>query len=115
MMDSGLRLSGYPELPIFHKGKTRSNCQLGHGGISQPDTWGGNMLTLGSKAKYGNHDCIVVGRTIEAHSRYDLLFPSSRRVELNVPEKDLEPFPGDDQAQRAAGGLKIVEGVKRHS
>ncbi len=22
------------------------------------------MLTLGSKAKYGNHDCIVVGRTI---------------------------------------------------
>ena len=48
------------------------------------------MLTLGSKAKYGNHDCIVVGRTIEAHSRYDLLFPSSRRVELNVPEEDLK-------------------------
>ena len=50
------------------------------------------MLTLGSKAKYGNHDCIVVGRTIEAHSRYDLLFPSSHRVELNVPEEDLEPI-----------------------
>ena len=52
------------------------------------------MLTLGSKAKYGNHDCIVVGRTIEAHSRYDLLFPSSRRVELNVPEKDLDARQG---------------------
>jgi hypothetical protein len=78
------------------------------------------MLTLGSKAKYGNHDCIVVGRTIEAHSRYDLLFPTSRRVELNVLEKDLEPFPTDDdpvarQPQRAASGLKIVEAFKRHS
>ena len=49
------------------------------------------MLTLGSKAKYGDHDCIVVGRTIEAHSRYDVLFPASRRIEQNVPEKDLEP------------------------
>ena len=73
------------------------------------------MLTLGSKAKYGNHDCIVVGRTIEAHSRYDLLFISSRRVELNVPEKDLEPFSTGDQPQRAAGGLKIVEAFKQHS
>lgn len=72
------------------------------------------MLTLGSKAKYGNHDCIVVGRTIEAHSRYDLLFPTSRRVELNVPEEDLEPST-DDQPQRAASGLKIVEGFKQHS
>ena len=76
------------------------------------------MLTLGSKAKYGNHDCIVVGRTIEAHSRYDLLFPASRRVELNVPEKDLEPSSADDQpgpASRSAGGLKIVEPFKQHS
>ena len=73
------------------------------------------MLTLGSKAKYGNHDCIVVGRTIEAHSRYDLLFPSSHRVELNVPEKDLEPLPTDGQSQHAATGLKIVEAFKRHS
>jgi hypothetical protein len=37
------------------------------------------MLTLGSRARYHDHDCIVVGRTIEAHSRYDLLFPASRR------------------------------------
>jgi len=78
------------------------------------------MLTLGSKAKYGNHDCIVVGRTIEAHSRYDLLFPSSRRVELNVPEKDLEPASADaqsslDQSSQGPGGLKIVEPFKQHS
>jgi hypothetical protein len=73
------------------------------------------MLTLGSKAKYGDHDCIVVGRTIEAHSRYDLLFPSSRRVELNVPEKDLVPSSTDDQPQRAASGLKIVDAFKQHS
>ena len=44
------------------------------------------MLTLGSRARYQGHDCIVVGRTIEAHSRYDLLFPASRRIEQNVPE-----------------------------
>ena len=73
------------------------------------------MLTLGSKTKYGDHDCIVVGRTIEAHSRYDLLFPSSRRVELNVPEKDLVPSSTDDQPQRAASGLKIVDAFKQHS
>lgn len=73
------------------------------------------MLTLGSKAKYGNHDCIVVGRTIEAHSRYDLLFPASRRVELNVPEKDLEPASADDRSSRDPAGLKIVEPFKQHS
>jgi hypothetical protein len=73
------------------------------------------MLTLGSKAKYGDHDCIVVGRTIEAHSRYDLLFPASRRVELNVPEKDLEPASADDQSSRSPAGLKIVEPFKQHS
>ena len=77
------------------------------------------MLTLGSKAKYGSHDCIVVGRTIEAHSRYDLLFPSSRRVELNVPEEDLEPSATDgqpdDQPRREAGDLRTVEAFKRHS
>jgi hypothetical protein len=33
---------------------------------------------------------------------------------LNVPEKDLEPST-DDQPQRAASGLKIVEGFKQHS
>ena len=49
------------------------------------------MLKLGSRAGYQGHDCIVVGRTIEAHSRYDLLFLVSRRIEQNVPEKDLEP------------------------
>ena len=70
------------------------------------------MLTLGSKAKYGNHDCIVVGRTIEAHSRYDVLFPASRRVELNVPEKDLKSA-GEESPQPA--GLKIVEPFKQHS
>jgi hypothetical protein len=78
------------------------------------------MLTLGSKAKYGDHDCIVVGRTIEAHSRYDLLFPASRRVELNVPEKDLEPASADDQSSldqssNRPAGLKIVEPFKQHS
>lgn len=78
------------------------------------------MLTLGSKAKYGDHDCIVVGRTIEAHSRYDLLFPASRRVELNVPEKDLEPASADDQSSHdqssyGLAGLKIVEPFKQHS
>jgi len=35
------------------------------------------MLRLGSRARYQGHDCIVVGRTIKAHSRYDLLFPAS--------------------------------------
>lgn len=73
------------------------------------------MLTLGSRARYGNHDCIVVGRTIEAHSRYDVLFPASRRVELNVPEKDLEPASADDQSSRGPAGLKIVEPFKQHS
>jgi hypothetical protein len=48
------------------------------------------MLRLGSRARYQGHDCIVVGRTIEAHSRYDLLFPASRRIEQNVLETDLE-------------------------
>jgi hypothetical protein len=48
------------------------------------------MLTLGSRARYEGHDCIVVGCTIEAHSRYDLLFPASRRIKQNVPETDLE-------------------------
>ena len=48
------------------------------------------MLTLRSRVKYDGHDCIVVGRTIEAHSRYDLLFPASRRIEQNVLENDLE-------------------------
>ena len=74
------------------------------------------MLTLGSKAKYGDHDCIVVGRTIEAHSRYDLLFPASRRVELNVPEKDLEPASADARSSHTGpAGLKIVEPFKQHS
>jgi hypothetical protein len=50
------------------------------------------MLRLGSRVRYDGHDCIVVGRTIEAHSRYDLLFPVSRRIEWNVLETDLEPY-----------------------
>ena len=50
------------------------------------------MLTLGSRVRYGGDDCIVVGRTIEMHSRYDLLFSASGRIEQNVPEKDLEPL-----------------------
>jgi hypothetical protein len=53
------------------------------------------MLKLGSRAQYQGHDCIVVGRTIEAHSRYDLLFPASRRIEQNVPESDLGSCPVD--------------------
>jgi hypothetical protein len=48
------------------------------------------MLTLGSRARYDGHDCIVVSRTIEADCRYDLLFPASRRIEQNVLETDLE-------------------------
>ena len=71
------------------------------------------MLTLGSRVRYGDHDCIVVGRTIETNARYDLLFPASRRIEPNVPGKDLEllaighplqaasePGSGDDLARR---------------
>ena len=57
------------------------------------------MLTLGSRARYHGHDCIVVGRTLEEHSRYDLLFPVSRRIEQNVPEKDLEPCSIDPSLQ----------------
>ncbi len=53
------------------------------------------MLTLGSRVRYGGDDCIVVGRTIEMHSRYDLLFSASGRIEQNVPEKDLEPCSSD--------------------
>ena len=60
------------------------------------------MLTLGSRARYDGHDCIVVGRTIEAHCRYDLLFPASRRIEQNVREKDLEPCSIDRPLQLAA-------------
>jgi hypothetical protein len=60
------------------------------------------MLTLGSRARYDGHDCIVVGRTIEAHSRYDLLFPASRRIEQNVPAKDLEPCSIDPSLQLTA-------------
>jgi hypothetical protein len=64
------------------------------------------MLRLGSRARYQDHDCIVVGRTIEAHPRYDLLFPASRRIEQNVLEKDLEscfiaPLTSADCAIRA--------------
>jgi hypothetical protein len=64
------------------------------------------MLRLGSRARYQGHDCIVVGRTIEAHPRYDLLFPVSRRIEQNVLEKDLEscfiaPLTSADCAIRA--------------
>jgi hypothetical protein len=57
------------------------------------------MLTLRSRVRYDGHDCIVVGRTIEAHSRYDLLFLVSRRIEQNVPEKDLEPCSIDHSLQ----------------
>jgi hypothetical protein len=57
------------------------------------------MLPLGSRARYDNHDCIVVGRTIEAHSRYDLLFPASRRIEQNVLEKDLGSCSVDPSLQ----------------
>ena len=56
-----------------------------------------------SRRTDGVADVYIVGRTIEAHSRYDLLFPSSHRVELNVPEEDLEPI------------FKEGEGFKRHS
>ena len=57
------------------------------------------MLTLGSRVRYDGHDCIVVGRTIEAHSRYDLLFPILRRIKQNVLEKDLEPCSIDPSPQ----------------
>ena len=60
------------------------------------------MLTLGSRARYQGQDCIVVGRTIEAHSRYDLLFPASRRIEQNVHVKDLESCSVDPLLQPTA-------------
>lgn len=65
------------------------------------------MLTLGSRARYHGHDCIVVGRTLEAHSRYDLLFPASRRIEQNVPEKDLEPCSLDPSPQLSGPFLQV--------
>ena len=60
------------------------------------------MLTLGSRVRYGGDDCIVVGRTIEMHSRYDLLFSASGWIEQNVPEKDLEPCSSDHPLQPAS-------------
>ena len=60
------------------------------------------MLTLGSRVRYGGADCIVVGRTREMHSRYDLLFSASGRIEQNVPEKDLEPCSSDHPLQPAS-------------
>jgi hypothetical protein len=60
------------------------------------------MLTLGSRARYDGHDCIVVSRTIEADCRYDLLFPASRRIEQNVLEEDLEPCSIDRSLQLTA-------------
>ncbi len=45
------------------------------------------MLSLGSRVRYRGNDCIVVGRTRETHSRYDLLFPASGRIEQNVLER----------------------------
>jgi hypothetical protein len=65
------------------------------------------MLTLGSRARYHGHDCIVVGRTLEAHSRYDLLFPVSRRIEQNVPEKDLEPCSTEPLLQLTGSSLQM--------
>ena len=57
------------------------------------------MLTLRSRVRYDGHDCIVVGRTFEAHSRYDLLFPVSRRIERNVLERDLASCSTDHLLQ----------------
>jgi hypothetical protein len=71
------------------------------------------MLTLGSRARYGNHDCIVVGRTIEADARYDLLFPASRRIEQNVPGRDLEPLPIDPPPEPASGPRSADDPARR--
>jgi hypothetical protein len=60
------------------------------------------MLSLGSRVRYRGNDCIVVGRTREMHSRYDLLFSASGRIEQNVPEKDLEPCSIDHPLQPAS-------------
>ena len=60
------------------------------------------MLSLGSRVRYGGDDYIVVGRTFEAHSRYDLLFAASGRIEQNVPEEDLEPGSIDHPLQPAS-------------
>ena len=65
------------------------------------------MLKLGSRARYHGHDCIVVGRTFEAHSRYDLLFPAPRRIEQNVPEKDLEPCSTEPLLQLTGPSLQV--------
>jgi hypothetical protein len=53
---------------------------------------GESMLTLGSKARYGDRECIIVARTIEHHARYDLLFPDTRRIQQYVPEDSLAPI-----------------------
>jgi len=60
------------------------------------------MLSLVSRVRYRGNDCIIVGRTREAHSRYDLLFSASGRIEQNVPEKDLEPCSSDHPLQPAS-------------
>jgi hypothetical protein len=74
----------------------------------QAQTRGRNMLKLGSKVRYEGHNCIVVGRTFEAHPRYDLLFPVSRRIERNVLERDLKSCSTDYLLQ-LTGGFPQVE------
>jgi hypothetical protein len=60
------------------------------------------MLSLGSRVRYRGNDCIVVGRTREAHSRYDLLFPGSGRIKQKVLKEDLEPCSIDHPLQPAS-------------
>ena len=60
------------------------------------------MLSLGSRVRYRGDDCIVVGRTLEMHSRYDLLFPASGRIKQKVLKKDLEPCSIDHPLQPAS-------------
>ena len=56
-------------------------------------------LSLGSRVRYRGNDCIVVGRTREAHSPYDLLFPASGRIKQKVLKEDLEPCSIDHPLQ----------------
>jgi hypothetical protein len=54
-----------------------------------------------------------VGRTREAHSRYDLLFPASGRIKQKVLKEDLEPCPIDHPLQPASKPRSVNDVTRR--
>ena len=59
------------------------------------------MLSLGSRVRYRGNDCIVVGRTREAHS-HTIFVPGSGRIKQKVLKEDLEPWSIDHPLQPAS-------------